>query len=917
MQLHGPDGESRYIAFGPFLLWPGRSQLLEGGVPARVGDRALRILTALVERAGETVSKRELMAWLWPGSMTAECNLKLNMGALRRVLGDDPGTARYIATVSEVGYRFVAPVRIGRVEGPASWRATDAAPSHNLPFARTRIFGRADEIDLVRRDLDETRLVSIVGSSGVGKTTLALAVAEQAIGSLKDGVWLVEMAPIDDPDLVPSAIAMAIGLAANAADLLAALCDHLRGRNTLLVLDGCDHVASAAARCVAGLLANTQGVRLLVTSREPLLLGGEQIRWLPGLGSPASSAQLSADEAHLFPAIQLFVDRATDTVESFALSDADAPAVADICRRLEGHALALALTASRIDAFGVDDLLQQLAERVGTRSRILPETLAWTCELLLPHQRRLLCAVSVFPGIFDVEGAAAVSGLPLIETASALSELLARSLLAVDIDGAVLTYHLLEITRRHCLERLHTSGGASDARRRHAVHVCAVLERATAEWAWRRAGAWGARYGRFVHDLRAALASCGVDATGRPLRIRLSVAGLRLWDHFALTEECRRQVSQAIDDIDAAGLAGSADEMQLKAWLAGAMVVTRGFIPPAMAAMRRALEIANRVGNTGCRLHCLRMIGRYELATGEHEAGRRTLGAFAFLAAAHDPSAVTEGEAQLATAEFLLGHQSSSARQHLPQPLWLTGSPDTAMRVAAAAAHRPSDNEHHLSMNDALSHACQVFYWSGRTAACRRYVGMLDAHVTRHGFLFRRPVAMFYRAALACARGEAPSDAALCALEQAIAEFHAFHLLAQLPYHLCVLAEGQAKCGRLADAETTIGAALKRASATQERWCVPELLRVQAAIRTATGQIDEAEALLRESMAMAKHIGAMSWRLRAANDLAQLWRAGARAREARELLHPVYNEFLEGFGTRDLVRTACLLASLPSPPGTK
>lgn len=916
MQPREPDDKSRYIAFGPFVLWPGRSQLLQGGVPARVGDRALRILTTLVERAGEAVSKRELMAWLWPGSMTAECNLKLTMGALRRVLGDDPGTARYITTVSEGGYRFVAPVRIGRVASAGPWRASAATPSHNLPFARTRIFGRADEIELVRRDLDEARLVSIVGSSGVGKTTLALAVAEHAIRSSRDGVWLVEMAPIQDPDLVPNAIAMAIGLAANAADLLAALCDHLRGREMLLVLDSCDHVAAAATRCAAGLLANTPGVRLLVTSREPLLLGGERIRWLPGLGLPISSAHLSADEAHLFPALQLFVDRATDTVDAFALNDADAPAVADICRRLDGHALALVLAASRADAFGVDDLLQQLVERVGARSRVVPETLTWTCEFLPPHQRRLLFAVSVFPGIFDVEGASAVSGLALIEAASALSELLARALVVVDIDGAELTYRLVEMTRRHGLERLRASDDASDVRQRHVAHVCVVLERATVEWAWRRAGAWGGRYGRFVHDLRAALASCDVDAACRPLRVRLCVVGLRLWDHFALTEECRRQVSQAIDDIDAAGLADSVEEMQLKTWLAGAVMVTRGFVPQAMAAIRRALEIANRVGNTDGRLRCLRMIGRYEIATGELEAGRRTLEAFAFLAAAHDPSAVAEGEVQFATAEFLLGHLSS-ARQRPPQPLWLTGSPDTAMRVAATAARSRPGNEPPLSMNDALSHACQVFYWSGRMAACRRYVGMLDAHVTRHGFLFRRPIVMFYRAALACARGDAPSDAALCALEQAIAEFHAFHLLAQLPYHLSVLAEGQAQRGRLADAETTIAAALKRASATQERWCVPELLRVQAAIRTATGQVDDAEALLLESIAMAQHIGAMSWRLRAANDLAHLWRAGARAREARELLHPIYNEFLEGFGTRDLVRTACLLASLPCPPGTK
>ncbi|MDM0123296.1 ATP-binding protein [Variovorax arabinosiphilus] len=941
MQAELPDRKSQSFAFGPFLLVPGRSLLLQGGVPVRIGGSAVRILTVLVERAGEVVNKRALMDCVWPGTMTDECHLKVNMAALRRALGDEPGVTRYIAPVRGGSYRFVAPVRAGSPFALEEPPTCETPPSHNLPLARTRIFGRADEIDLLRRDLDEARLVSIVGCGGAGKTTVALAVAEQAIDAYRDGVWLVEMALIRDPDLVASAIAMTVGLAANFADMLPAVCDHLRDREMLLVLDNCEHVAAATARCVARLLANTTGVRLLVTSRTPLWLGGERVRWLPGLGLPVFSGDMNADEALLFPAIQLFVDRAANALESFELCDADAPTVAEICKVLDGLPLAVELAATRIDSFGPDDLLRQLAGSEGPqRQCVLPKMLDWSDELLATRHATLLRTVSVFAGTFDVEDASAVSGLPQVEAARALAALLAKSLIVADVDGENLVYRLLDTVRDHGLRRLHASGEALATRQRHAEHVCTVLKRATAEWAWRPAGEWGSRYGRFLYDLREALASFEKDGAHGSLRVRLSVAGLRLWDHFSHTEECRRQVSHAIDHVDAAGLSGSVDEMQLCAWLAGATMFTRGFVPQAMVVLRRALQIANRIGSADYRLRCLRMIGIYELSTGEHEAGRRTLEAFAFLAAMQDASALPESETNLALAELFLGHLSS-ARQRLErvlagdlhalvhshsvpfstdctvdaecvlsQPLWLTGSPDAAMRAAATAIHRAPDGKFPLSSSNALSNACSVFYWSGHFETCHRYVEMLDAHVGRHGFLFRRPVVMFYRAALACAQSEVPSEGAISALEQSIAEFHAVHHLARLPYHLCVLAEFLAKRGRLADAETTIRAALERASATRERWCVPELMRVQATILNAAGQTHEADKRLLESMSLAREIGALSWQLRTGNDLAQSWRSQARGRDAREILLRVHGRFLEGFGTRDLVTAACVLASL-------
>ena len=938
MVTEGSDRESRSMAFGPFVLVPARSLLLRDGVAVRIENRAVHLLSALVERAGEVVERRALMDRLWAGAMSGEVHLKVHMAALRRALGDEPGMARYIITVPGEGYQFVAPVRAAHHVVPT----TAALLRHNLPWATTTTLGRADEVELVRRDLDETRLVSIVGCDGVGKTAVALAVAEHAIDAYEDGVWLVELALIHDPEQVPNAVAMAVGLAANFVDMLTAVCDHLHDREVLLVLDGCEHVAAGTARCVARLLANTPNVHCLVTSRTPLLLGGERIRWLPGLGLPVFSDQLKPEEALLFPSVQLFLDRATDTFDSFELNSANASVVADICRVLDGLPLAIELAATRIDAFGPDELLRQLVRGDAPQPpEPLARALAWSYGLLPVGQARLLRAVSVFAGRFDAEGASAVSGLSQVEAAAALARLLATSLLVAEADGDDLVYRLSNTVRHHGLNRLHASGEAPAARQRHAAYVCEVLDRATAEWTWWPSAQWGARYGRFLHDLREALASIERGTLHESLRIRLSVAGLRLWDHFSHTEECRRQVSRSLDETKASGRAGSADEMRLGEWLAGAMMFTRGFVPQAMVILRRALRIANRIDSTEDRLRCLRMIGIFELSTAQHEAGRRTLEAFASLAASRDASAVPESETNLALAELFLGRLPSArgrlehalaadaramTRSHsipfptdcavdaeclLSHPLWLTGSPDAAMRTAGAAIDRAPRSKLPLSLNNALSNACPVFYLSGHFEACQRYVDMLDAHVARHGFLFRRPVVMFYRAALVCAQCDVPSEEALSALEQSIAEFHVVHHLARLPYYLCVLAEFLARRGRMADAETTIRAALERAGATHEHWCMPELMRVQAGILSTLGRTDEAEQRLLGSMSLARNIGALSWQLRAANDLAQLWRSQARAREARQLLRPIHDQFLEGFGTRDLVMAACILASLP------
>jgi len=941
------DGAPRSFAFGTFVLVPERQLLLDNEVPVRIGGRGLDILTALVEQPGELVSKAQLLARVWPDTVVEEDNLKVNMAALRRALGEKPGAPQFIATVVGRGYRFVAPVRsVGRL-APSVEAGVAPVRRHNLPTAVTSIFGRAEEIEAIRRELSESRLVSIVGAGGIGKTTVALAVAEHAVGALADGVWLVDLGLHRDPAWVPNAIATAIGAALNSSDTLSELIDSLADRELLLVLDNCEHVIHGAAICIARILANTSRVKILATSREPLRVKGERIRRLSGLSAPPPSPSLSAAEALTFPAVQLFVDRATNSFEPFSLNDADAPTVAEICRRLDGLALSIEFAATRIEAFGVGGLLQQLDDRfrllVGRRvgperHRTLLATLDWSYSLL-SSEAALLRAVSVFAGMFDVAGAAAVSNVTPSEAADALAQLAAKSLLATDLDADGLTYRLQETTRSYCLERLRLSAEDQAVRRRHAAYVHAVLERATSEWAERSASEWAFEYARVLDDLRAALAWAGQDPTNHSLRITLTVAGLLLWNHFSLTEECRVHVSRAVDDLELAGLTGTALEMKLKLWLGGSTMLTRGFDSQALDTIRRALSIAIDTNDTDYRLRCLSMIGIYEVWTGEHERGLRTLEKFAGVAAENDPSALPESEVHSGMAELFLG-RLLQARQRL-EPLqqrdlryfkgsygvryfadtivlldsvlaqvqWLTGLPDTAVRTVVGAIERARPTRHHLSLNNALSYACAIFYWSGQQEQCARHVAMLEEHVIRHGLVARRPVALFYGAALACTHGN-PGFDALGRLQQAIEEFRNINHLARMPYYLSVVADALAQRGRLGDAEATIREALVIARAHGEGWCMPELLRVQARVLAAENRTAEAERVLLESLAFAQRIAARSWQLRSANDLAKLWSAASRADDARAMLRPIFAEFNEGFATRDLVIAKELLTSL-------
>src|SRR5437868_10575279 len=352
------DGQA--VVFGPFRLLAAERLLLEGAQPVRLGSRAFDILATLLQRPGEVIGKDELISLTWPKTFVDDANLKIQISALRRALGDGQGGRRYIATIPGRGYKFVAPVRFEKPAEASPAATIASATAHNLPLAATRMIGREEVVATLVSRLSRERLLTIVGPGGIGKTTLALAVAERMIADYEHGVWLVDLAPLGDPRLVPSAVATVLGLEVRTENPLPGLVAGLRDKRMLLLLDNCEHVIDAAASLAAAILGGARDVSILLTTREPLGIPGEHVYRVGPLSTPQHSARVTAAETAAFTAVQLFVERVTAIVEDFALTEENASTVAEICRRLDGLPLAIEFAAPRVEILGVDALATHL-----------------------------------------------------------------------------------------------------------------------------------------------------------------------------------------------------------------------------------------------------------------------------------------------------------------------------------------------------------------------------------------------------------------------------------------------------------------------------------------------------------------------------------------------------------------------------
>jgi predicted ATPase/DNA-binding winged helix-turn-helix (wHTH) protein len=468
------------FSFGPFLLLPGQQLLLEAGAPVRIGSRALLILTALVENVGELVSKTELMARGWPDAVVEEGNLKVHIAALRRALGDGQQGRRYLATINGRGYTFVAPVEYRDPKTQGAQPGGPGQPAYHLPATLTRTIGRADETGRLRKELSRHRLVTVVGPGGIGKTTVALAIAQACFRDYADGVRFVDLASLADPGAFYAALASTLGLEAQCGNRLPALVAWLRDRRMLIVLDTCEHVIQEAALFAEQVTRAAPNVVIMATSRAPLRASGEYLHRLTPLQSPPDTAGLTAAEALTFPAVQLFVDRAAAGHPGFELSDEDAPLVAEICRSLDSLPLVIELVAARFAAFGlrglsllINDrcrLLNQRQRTTLTRHQTLGAVFDWSYELLPKVERTILRRLSVCESPLTLEAVAALAEdgeITVGDIIDGVDQLVEKSLLQADVSGAITRYRLLRTTRAYALQKLVESGELEAITRRH------------------------------------------------------------------------------------------------------------------------------------------------------------------------------------------------------------------------------------------------------------------------------------------------------------------------------------------------------------------------------------------------------------------------------------------------------------------
>jgi predicted ATPase/DNA-binding winged helix-turn-helix (wHTH) protein len=924
---------------GAWELDLGRGELRGRGVLAPLTGRAFEIFAVLAAAEEELVGKDDLMGRVWPGAVVEENTLQAHISAIRKALGSD---RELLKTVSGRGYRLVG-AWIPREEKPVAQRA-HRGPGFvarqpfrtNLPAATSDLVGRTSAAGHLLNVLSHHRVVTLTGAGGIGKTALAVEVGRRLFEDAQGDVYVVDLAPLSQPALVPSSIASVLDLRLGGADVGAgSVAQAIGERKLFLVLDNCEHLIEAAASAAEIIVQICPRVSLLATSREDLRIEAEYVYRVSPLSVPTDQDE-DPDVILAQSSVQLFLAKMAAARSSF-LPDRDALIdVGVICRRLDGIPLAIEFAAARAATLGVKQVAARLDDRFGLltsgRRTAVPRhqtrhaALEWSYDLLPESERRLLRRTAVFPSGFTSEAAAAVLGdadLAPSSVVGGIANLVAKSLVTFDGPPSGGRWRLLETIRAYALEKLVEAGEADRAIRRSAEYL-RDLFRPTAAASQGRKHPERNHSHREIDNVRAAIDWALSPSGDLAIGLELTANSAPLWFQLSLMTEFRERVEDALKLLLA--MPETNDELEMRLQIAhgyGFWYTGPDAAPLAMEdAFRRALALAERVGDTDVHLQALWGTWAIERGRGDYRAALVKASAYESLAnAASDRQSIILADRILALTHHDLGNQRL-AHRHVENVLsrpphrdpaastdlqvdarvamlaleariqWLLGLPDQAMRSVREALDTALRMNHWFSTCYVLFIAgCPLSLWVGNLSEAQSRVDMLRE---RAGGKWQDRYARIYGSILRLRQGS-ERDVLTAAYIEPRVQYAMLAALAELT------------------SASTIPVPFPDDLPYDAPWSLPEVLRVDADLllwRGGPDAVSAAETKLRRSLELAREQSAQSWELRSAVSFARLRIMQGRRSDAREILAPVYGKFTEGFETLDLRSARVILQSL-------
>ena len=810
----------------------------------------------------------------------------------------------------------------------------------------TRIVGRYFALARVAIKLSQRQFVTIVGPGGMGKSSLARAYAADLSAGYPGGVFLVNVGALGSAEMLPAAVLTSLGLSTDQADPLLAACNFLINRQALVVLDGCEHLLLATAATAERLRAGSTAVSILATSREALRADGEWAYRLPAMTLPSTRVVATREEAESFTAVQLFVDRATHADPGFQFTDAQAQAVCDICRCLDGIPLALELAAARVFHLGLDGVAAQIGDRLGWRDddahspeprhRTLGATLDWSHELCSNVERVVLRRLSIFCDAFDMRAATSVVGdekLPAEQVVDGLMGLLAKSLLVVMEGPEDERFRLLDTTREYAFKKLQASADGSETSRRHAQFMLKIAAEAEANWNTVQPVAWMKTYSPWLDDIGHALDWNLAKADNPSAAVTLAVSGFNMTRQMGVEIEFKPRIDAALAMLRGLQPRQPLLELHLNKCINSFVHVARAVANAQVNSLREALEVPEQ---DSTELRATTVASGIAMMAG-------LFGAAGFLAdyprmnewfsriddlarSSGDPMALLTADRIRAQILHWGGAHAMAVRvarrildgtcfripfSYNPSPinlrvsmrivlarsLWIQGFSVRSRQVVAEAMRCALDDSPLSQCQVIAQAALPIALWSGEDAHVDGLVAQLKERATQCSIGNWNLWACEY-AAVAAQRRPQSNQTDVCTPFGQIQD-------AQLIDHLCTLLP---RC--------VTAAHVDRVVAGQAGWCAPEILRAYA-INLLAGQHsqlarDNAESLLRQSLGQANIQGALAWELKTSVSLSMLLNSTGRTEEAIALLSGIVARFKEGFDTLDFLDAKRMLVELRS-----